>query len=193
VATTELWVDGVKLAEDATSPYAYTWNATAGTHSLVAKAKDAAGNWGSSAAVSVTVGRQLVDVQVNDSVVGTGLEQFQYSGTWQTGTGTGKYQGDDHYAATTGASYSVRFEGSQARLYGSVASHHGIASVSIDSGAAVDVDFYASTRQEQKLLWTSPLLTTGTHTLTVTVSGRKNAASSGYTLNADRVDLTVLR
>jgi mannan endo-1,4-beta-mannosidase len=194
VETTELWVDGVRLGTDSTSPYSYTWNATAGQHTLLAKAKDAAGNWGSSATVTVTVsGGTLVDVQVNDFTVGTGLEQFQYAGTWQTGTGTGKYQQDDHYSSSTGATFTVRFEGTQARLYGSVASHHGIASVSIDSGTAVDVDFYASTRQDQRLLWTSPVLSAGTHTLTVRVSGRKNASSSGYTINADRVDLTVLR
>jgi mannan endo-1,4-beta-mannosidase len=193
VVRTELWVDGVKLAEDPTSPYSFTWNATAGQHTLVAKALDAAGNLGTSATVTVTVGRTLVDVQVNDAVVGTGLEQFQYAGTWETGTGTAKYLQDDHYASATTSSFSVRFEGTQVRLYGSAASHHGIASVSIDSGAAVDVDFYASTRQDQKLLWTSPQLTAGPHTLTVKVSGRKNAASSGFTINADRVDLTVLR
>ncbi|MCP3137945.1 Ig-like domain-containing protein [Pyxidicoccus xibeiensis] len=193
VVLTELWVDGVKLGEDASSPYAFTWNATAGQHSLVAKARDAAGNWGTSATVAVTVGATAVDVQVNDAVVGTGLEQFEYTGTWQTGTGTGKYQQDDHYASATGAAFSVRFSGTQARLYGSAASHHGIASVSIDGGAAVDVDFYASTRQDQKLLWTSPQLSAGPHTLTVTVSGRKNTASSGYVINADRVDLTVFR
>ncbi|NMO14774.1 cellulase family glycosylhydrolase [Pyxidicoccus fallax] len=194
VARAELWVDGVKLAEDPTSPYSFTWNATAGQHSLVAKALDTAGNLGTSATVNLSVvGQQLVDVQVNDAVVGTGLEQFLYSGTWQTGTGTAKYQQDDHYTSTTGASYTVRFNGTQARLYGSAASHHGIASVSIDNGTPVDVDFYASTRQDQKLLWTSPVLSAGTHTLTVTVSGRKNAASSGIIINADRVDLTVLR
>ncbi|MFP2931714.1 cellulase family glycosylhydrolase [Pyxidicoccus sp. 3LG] len=132
-------------------------------------------------------------VQLNDATVGSGVGQFQYAGTWESGTGTGKFQEDDHFSSTTNASFAVLFDGTQVRFYGSAASHHGIATVSIDGGAAVDVDFYASTRQEQKLLWTSPQLAAGAHTLTVTVSGRKNASSSGYTLNADRVDLTVLR
>jgi hypothetical protein len=132
-------------------------------------------------------------VQLNDGVVGTGLEQFEYTGTWEAGTGTGKFQGDDHYSSTTGSSYVVRFSGTQAQLYGSVASHHGIASVSVDNGTAVDVDFYSATRQDQKPLWTSPVLSAGSHTLKVTVSGRKNASSSGYVITADRVDLTVLR
>jgi hypothetical protein len=63
----------------------------------------------------------------------------------------------------------------------------------VDNGTAVDVDFYSATRQDQKLLWTSPVLSAGSHSLKVTVSGRKNASSSGYVITADRVDLTVLR
>ncbi|MBN8465352.1 cellulase family glycosylhydrolase [Corallococcus exiguus] len=194
VVKTELYVDGQLVGEDTSSPYSFTWAATAGAHSLVVRAYDAANNVGSSAAVSVTaVGQTTTTVQLNDSVVGTGQEQFEYTGTWEAGTGTGKFQGDDHFSGTTNATYVVRFNGTQAKLYGSAASHHGIASVSIDGGTPVDVDFYAATRQEQKLLWTSAVLTGGMHTLTVKVSGRKNAASSGYILNADRVDLTVFR
>jgi hypothetical protein len=193
VAKVELWVDGAKLAEDGASPYSFTWSATAGQHALVARAVDAAGNVGTSATVTVTASQQTVVVQLNDSVVGTGQEQFEYTGTWEAGTGTGKFQSDDHFSSTTGSSYVVRFSGTQAQLYGSVAAHHGIASVSVDNGTAVDVDFYSATRQEQKLLWTSPVLSAGSHTLKVTVSGRKNASSSGYIITADRVDLTVLR
>ncbi|WP_395838719.1 Ig-like domain-containing protein [Archangium violaceum] len=193
VAKVELWVDGAKLAEDDSSPYSFTWSATAGQHALVAKAVDAAGNVGTSATVTVTASAQTVVVQLNDGVVGTGQEQFEYTGTWEAGTGTGKFQSDDHFSNTTGSSYVVRFSGTQAKLYGSVASHHGIASVSVDNGAAVDVDFYSATRQEQKLLWTSPVLSAGSHTLKVIVSGRKNASSSGYVITADRVDLTALR
>ncbi len=130
---------------------------------------------------------------LNDSVVGTGLGQFEYVGSWQTGTGIDKYQQDDHYTDVSGSAYVVRFEGTQAKLYGSAASHHGIASVSIDTGTAVDVDFFSTTRQDQKLLWTSPVLSAGSHSLTVRVAGRKNASSSGYIINADKIDLTVLR
>ncbi|RYZ43487.1 MAG: hypothetical protein EOO71_03245 [Myxococcaceae bacterium] len=132
-------------------------------------------------------------VQLNDATVGTGTGQFQYTGTWEAGTGAEKFQTDDHFSSTTNSTYVVRFNGTQAKLYGSVASHHGIATVSVDGGAAVDVDFYSATRQEQKLLWTSATLASGAHSLTVKVTGRKNSASSGYTLNADRFDLTVLR
>jgi hypothetical protein len=58
VTRVELYVDGALLATDTASPYTASWNtstATNAAHSLTAKAYDAAGNVGTSAAVSVTV------------------------------------------------------------------------------------------------------------------------------------------
>ncbi len=59
VTKVEFFLDGALQATDTTAPYSWSW-ATAGSangsHSLVAKAHDAAGNVGTSATVSVTVG-----------------------------------------------------------------------------------------------------------------------------------------
>ena len=58
VTKVEVWLDGALLASDPSAPYAAAWDTTAaanGAHTLVAKAYDAAGNVGTSAAVSVTV------------------------------------------------------------------------------------------------------------------------------------------
>ena len=58
VSRVELWVDGSLSSTDSTSPYSFAWNTTTvanGTHSLQTKAYDAAGNAGSSTALSVTV------------------------------------------------------------------------------------------------------------------------------------------
>jgi hypothetical protein len=58
VTKVEFYLDGVLQSTDTTSPYAWSWNtttATNATHSLTAKAYDAANNIGTSAAVSVTV------------------------------------------------------------------------------------------------------------------------------------------
>ena len=67
VAGVQFLLDGALLgAEDTTSPYSVAWNtttATAGSHTLTARARDAAGNQATSAAVPVTVA----------SVVSTGL------------------------------------------------------------------------------------------------------------------------
>ena len=58
VTNVELLVDGVVRASDADAPYAFSWNSTSvanGSHALVARAYDGAGNTGLSPAVNVMV------------------------------------------------------------------------------------------------------------------------------------------
>jgi endonuclease I len=58
VTKVEFFLDGALQATDTTSPYSWSWSTTAsanGSHSLTAKAWDAAGNAGTSTAVTVTV------------------------------------------------------------------------------------------------------------------------------------------
>ena len=58
VTKVELLVDGAVLAADTTSPYAYSWDSASvpnGSHTLVAKAYDIAGNVGTSATTTVLV------------------------------------------------------------------------------------------------------------------------------------------
>lgn len=58
VTKVEFYVDGVLASTDTTSPYSFSWDTTTASnasHSLTAKAYDAAANVGTSAAVSVTV------------------------------------------------------------------------------------------------------------------------------------------
>ncbi len=58
VTKVEFYLDGVLKSTDTTSPYAWSWDSTTasnGSHSLTAKAYDAALNVGTSTAVSVTV------------------------------------------------------------------------------------------------------------------------------------------
>jgi hypothetical protein len=127
---------------------------------------------------------------VNDAVIGSTTNTFAYAGTWHTSTGAAKYQGDDHYSNTTGSSYTLRFSGTQVALYGAKASHHGQASVQIDGGTAVTVDQYASTRQDNVLMYRSPALTAGAHTVKVTVRGTRQAASTGTVISVDRAEVS---
>ena len=55
VTSVTLRVDGSDVATDNSAPYQFSWNATAGSHTLRTVASDAAGNTGTSAAVNVTV------------------------------------------------------------------------------------------------------------------------------------------
>jgi Bacterial Ig domain len=68
VVGVQFFVDGAPLgAEDRTPPYSVTWNTTTvsnGTHTLTARARDAAGNIGTSPSV-------LVDVLNSDTIAPT--------------------------------------------------------------------------------------------------------------------------
>ena len=58
VSRVELLVDGAQIASDSSAPYQFSWNTAAlsnGTHTLQARAVDAASNAGLSSIVSVTV------------------------------------------------------------------------------------------------------------------------------------------
>ena len=120
--------------------------------------------------------------KINDS-------NFRYSGAWSVGNGTAKYQGDDHYTRTKGAAYSLTFTGKQAKVYGAVAPIHGQVSVSVDGATGIVVDQYGVNRIDQSLLYTSPMLISGVHTITITVLGTKNNSSTDTWVNADRIDV----
>jgi hypothetical protein len=123
-------------------------------------------------------------VSVNDT-------QFSYDSTsnWPSGWQGGAFQGDNHWSNAPSAWFQVPFSGTEVRLYGARAPWHGIAAVSIDGGPETMVDTYATGRADGVLLWNSPLLAAGAHTLKVRVTGQKNANASGTYVVADRVDV----
>jgi Leucine-rich repeat (LRR) protein len=70
VVKVEIYVDGVKVEEDSSAPYEYSWNTDAlergSVHSIQAKAYDKAGNVRTSPRVSVTVGDPNEPVAIVD-------------------------------------------------------------------------------------------------------------------------------
>ena len=118
----------------------------------------------------------------NDSVL-------SYGGNWNTSSGAGKYNNDDHYSVSVGATAQVSFSGTQIKLFAAKASHHGIAAVKIDNGSEVSVDLFSAARQDQTLIYSSPLLAKGVHTIEVRVTGAGNAQSSDVVVALDRFDV----
>ena len=85
VTRIELYADGVLLGTGTTSPASASWNTTAvanGSHTLTSKAFDAAGNVGTSAAVTVTVSNSTT---VTNPFVNPGFETGTLSGWTATG------------------------------------------------------------------------------------------------------------
>ncbi len=126
---------------------------------------------------------------INDNITGKGLNQFQYSSKWNYGTQSSAYLEDNHWSSNRNAYYSVKFNGTQIKLYGATSYNHGIAAVSIDNGPETYVDFYSASRADNVLVYTSPVLSQGQHTLKVRVTGTKNKNSRGYNITADRANV----
>jgi len=119
---------------------------------------------------------------------------FQYQGNWEQGSGdelsVGKFNGDSHHTTTAGATSTIAFNGTKLDLYTTVDAHHGMFTVSVDGGQAVTVDLYNPTRQFQELVYSTGTLSAGSHTVTITVLGEMNSASTGATVTLDRADIS---
>jgi hypothetical protein len=138
---------------------------------------------------------------VDDAVAGTGANQFNYVGTWKscpngtcnTVTVPELYMRTNHWAGgveagTTTDYVTFGFTGAQLLFYGVKDTHYGMGAVSVDGGTEATIDFYSATRAGDQLLWTSPVLASGTHTFKLRVTGTKNASSTDSTITVDRVD-----
>lgn len=131
-----------------------------------------------------------VNATVNDTSLGSATNQFNYVGTgWAYSYQPGAYSSDNHYDGTTNDYYTFQFVGTQVTVYGSWAPNNGILAYSVDGGAEKTVDLYSDTRTDNQILFLTPLVASGTHTLKVRVTGTKDALSTGYWVPADRIDV----
>ena len=125
---------------------------------------------------------------VVDDASTSGTNHFGYTGTWVNcgGCNAGAYQNSFKYSNTTGAKVTLTFVGTQATLYGYKEQWGGIAGVTVDGGPSVDVNLYNAT-QTLTGLFATPVLAQGTHTVTMTVTGRSSTGSK--TINLDKADI----
>jgi hypothetical protein len=128
---------------------------------------------------------------VEDTSIGTTPNGFTYTGAWascskcQPSTPNASY----YSTSASGAAMTLRFNGTQASLYGIRSRNGGISTVSVDGQAAAKVDTYASTAAVAQIFATA-VLTPGSHTLVLTDTHTHNAKSTGYALAIDRAAVT---
>jgi hypothetical protein len=105
-----------------------------------------------------------------------------YNGSWGHANGaSGTYAGTNSYSDTAGDTATLSFTGTGVTLRAVTAPSHGIVGVSIDGGTETQVDLYSASRTGDASVWTSPRLTSGTHTVKVRVTGTKrDAATNDY-------------
>jgi beta-galactosidase GanA len=118
-----------------------------------------------------------------------------YSGTWthagpSAGYTNGDYDSTESFSTQAGASMTVTFTGTAVQWIGPKNTNGGIATVSVDGGTPANVDTYApGGKQFQQVLFSDTGLPAGTHTLTITVTGNKDSASSADTVVVDAINV----
>ena len=196
VAGVQFLLDGAALGtEDTAAPFAVSWNtttATNGSHTLTAAARDAAGNRTISAGVSVTVsnGGSVTRIEENNPAVSAGP-----AGAWVLrGAEIAAFSsGTAGSSDIAGATATLSFTGTGVSWIGLKCSVCGIATVSIDGGAATSVDTagpaaVGSPGLASGVVFTASGLAAGPHTLVITVSG--TTTSSGAHVIVDAFDVT---
>jgi lysophospholipase L1-like esterase len=125
---------------------------------------------------------------IEDTAIGNADGQISYSGAWSTA-------GSVHYSlgTDTGAYALVKFTGTHIVVHGGRNVDRGIAEYAIcdangaSCASATLVDAYASSLQVDQVSWISPSLSPGAHSLRIRATHSKNAASSGFIVDVDRV------
>ncbi|HEX3781983.1 MAG TPA: hypothetical protein VHX38_20150 [Pseudonocardiaceae bacterium] len=125
-----------------------------------------------------------------DGATTSGTDYFQYGANWgQTDGVSDMYDGTANWSYVPGSVAQLHFVGSQVALHAVRDVDQGQCTLSVDGATPVTVDDYAASRNASGVVWTSPALASGSHTLTITVGG-KDAASSGNNIAIDRADIS---
>ena len=107
---------------------------------------------------------------------------FTFSSGWNNESGpqfpieqTGKW-------CNAGASFTVKFTGSKIYLVGTTDPNHGKADVTVD-GQTTSIDTWATSRALGQIIYTSPDLPHGEHTLTLTATTKAIGIDGAYVIN----------
>ena len=150
-----IWVDAFESTSDSTSGGTGGGGSTGG---------------GSTGGGTGTTASTFTRVEQNNSAVA-------YTGTWY-GNGMSVHSGGTAVLALDqGSRASFAFNGTAAKWIGYMDPWSGIANVYVDGVLKAQVDMYSSSAQARAVLFTITGLTSGSHTLTIEVSGSKNAAA----------------
>jgi hypothetical protein len=128
-------------------------------------------------------GGTLVATPTAGSVVDDSDPAVSYSGLWGVASSTAFYGGSKHYSTTVGNSALFTFTGTKAAYIASKNTTGGKVAIYIDGVLKTTVNLYSATTQEQSTVYTSPALTSGSHTL-------KMKLTSGKRINVDAFQVT---
>src|SRR5712691_8601257 len=185
--------NGINFDTEKTSPpytaTAYTNKVWDGTYALTAVARDAAGNQATSDPVTITVS--------NNNPQPTGVRRYEetdpsvsFSPGWTQEAGWAAWSGGTAmYSSIPGAQATFTFTGPSVSWIGGRASVTGIARISLDGVFMTEVDTYSMTEEIRVPMFAATGLANASHTLTIEVTGRKNAAATSTLVVVDAFDV----
>ena len=137
-----------------------------------------------------------VGFSVDDDDTGTQANRITYTGAnWVRcatcdANNVGLYDGGFTYNVTTNQSLTMNFPIASAtcwvKVYAVKNNASGIAGISVDGGAEINLDLYTESNWGQDAVWAANM-GAGAHSIVVRVTGTKNAASGGYRVALDRI------
>jgi len=101
----------------------------------------------------------------------------------------GDFADTESFSPTAGDSLVVPFHGPAIRWVSSLDGNHGIARVAVDGQEVATVDLFGASKQYQFVAYQAFDLADTDHTLTITVTGQRNAAASGTFVVVDAIDV----
>jgi energy-converting hydrogenase Eha subunit A len=145
------------------------------------------------AEVYVPASTQMLSATINDSVTGTGNNQWDYGMMgWFFYNGSNistAYQGDEHYAFTTGVFAHFRFNGTQIKIYTVREPHGGNIGYSLDGGPEQLISNYSPTTIGNSLSYISPVISAGDHDLVIRVVGTHETTSDSNAITVDKAEV----
>jgi len=125
---------------------------------------------------------------------------LKYTGTWTKSSQNFPWSGSGvsnlpelpvtaQESQTAGSNVTVPFRGTAVNWIGYLGPDAGIATVQVDAGTPTEVDLYSPTAKFQPVVFNAKGLADTNHTLTVTATGRKNAAASAARVVVDAFDI----
>jgi predicted carbohydrate-binding protein with CBM5 and CBM33 domain len=146
-----------------------------------------------SAAFYVDVDRFEVPTPVMPAVSLVKVEDpdkyLNFKGSWSAISGSSFSGSTMKTSNSTGAYAELTFTGSSVKWIGLKNPNRGIAKVTIDNKDVATVDCYSAATSAQQALFQKTDLTTGTHTIRITVTGQKNSKSAAFYVDVDRFEV----
>jgi len=114
-----------------------------------------------------------------------------FGAAWSPQPSADLYGGSYMFTGSAGATSTIKFQGKRFDWITAVGPMYGIATVSIDGAAPVQVDLYATALAYKQKAWSVTTLTDTAHTAVITVTGTKNSSASNVYVGVDAVDLAL--